>query len=113
MTVQAHMHLCCVFQETISWPECSFGIREFSSDDGEGNKNGKKAISKQQLCTCITPFLYISLPSLHDYDMRLPNFMFCGGRERETFNGFLFSFKVYIEGKFVWTHNASCASLYT
>ena len=29
-------------------------------------------------------FLYISLPSLHDYDVKVPNFTFCGGRERKT-----------------------------
>ena len=26
-------------------------------------------------------FLYISLPSLHDYDVKMPNFSYCGGRE--------------------------------
>ena len=34
-------------------------------------------------------FLYITLPSLHDYDEKLPNFTFCGGRELKTT---LFSF---------------------
>ena len=29
-------------------------------------------------------FLYISLPSLHDYDVKTLNFTFCGGRERKT-----------------------------
>ena len=29
-------------------------------------------------------FLYISLPSLHDYDMMMSIFTFCGGRERKT-----------------------------
>ena len=29
-------------------------------------------------------FLYISLPSLHDYSMKLPNFMFRRGREQKT-----------------------------
>ena len=50
---------------------------EKNDDDGDGKKNGKKYyvyINKQQLCTCITLFLYISLPSLHRYDMKLPNF---------------------------------------
>ena len=32
-------------------------------------------LAKQQLCTCIT---YISLPSLHNYNMELFNVMFCG-----------------------------------
>ena len=29
-------------------------------------------------------FLYISLPSLHDYDVKFPHFTFCGGREPKT-----------------------------
>ena len=29
-------------------------------------------------------FLYIFLPSLHDYDVKEPNFTFCEGRERKT-----------------------------
>ena len=36
-------------------------------------------------------FLYISLPSLHDYDEKLPNFTFYGGREHETTTFFSFS----------------------
>ena len=31
-----------------------------------------------------TLHVYISLPSLHDYDVKLPNFTFCGGREHKT-----------------------------
>ena len=26
-------------------------------------------------------FLYISLPSLHDYDVKMPNYKFYGGRK--------------------------------
>ena len=34
-------------------------------------------LAKQQLCTCMHhAFLYISLPSLHDYNVKLPNFTF-------------------------------------
>ena len=29
-------------------------------------------------------FWYISLPSMHDNDVKLPNFTFCGGLERKT-----------------------------
>ena len=29
-------------------------------------------------------FLYISLPSLHYYDVKMPIFTFCEGRERKT-----------------------------
>ena len=43
-------------------------------NDGDSNENFKKAIDclgKQQLCTCITLFfLYIFLPSLHNYDVK-------------------------------------------
>ena len=34
-------------------------------------------------------FLYISLPSLHDYDMKMPNCKFYGGRKQATTNLFL------------------------
>ena len=30
------------------------------------------------------PFLYISLPSLHDYNVKMPNFTSCRGREHKT-----------------------------
>ena len=29
-------------------------------------------------------FLYISLPLLHDYDVKMPNFTFYGGRKQAT-----------------------------
>ena len=38
-------------------------------------------------------FLYISLPSLHDYDVKIPNFTFNGGRNQATTN---FSFSQLI-----------------
>ena len=42
--------------------------------------------AKQQICTRITLFLYISLPSLHDYNVKMHNFTFNGGRKRATTN---------------------------
>ena len=36
---------------------------------------------------CIT---YISLPSPHDYDGKMPNFTFCGECEHKTMSFFLF-----------------------
>ena len=36
-------------------------------------------------------FLYISLPSLHDYDVKMPVFSFCGGREGKTTTFLFFS----------------------
>ena len=35
-------------------------------------------------------FLYISLPSLHDYQVKMPNFTFCEGRKQAMKNFFLF-----------------------
>ena len=35
-------------------------------------------------------FLYISFQSLDDYDLKLPNFMFCGGLENKTTTFFSF-----------------------
>ena len=40
-------------------------------------------------------FLYISLPSLHDYGVKIPNFTFYGGRKRATTN-LSFSFKTWV-----------------
>ena len=54
-------------------------------------KRNRLRLAKQQLCTCSTRFLFISLPSLHDYDVRLPHFTFYGGREHVTTISF-FSF---------------------
>ena len=60
------------------------------NDDGDGNENGKKAIGLIKKKTTTTTLhlhhalLYISLPSFHDYDVKLPNLTFCGGREQKT-----------------------------
>ena len=44
-----------------------------SNDDGDTvTRRAKFRLAKQQLCVCITLFLYIS--SLEDCDMKLPNF---------------------------------------
>ena len=56
----------------ISGPvEVAWSLGSLSNDDGDFNENG---IKQQQPCAYITFFLYISLPSLHDYDVKLPNF---------------------------------------
>ena len=51
----------------------------------------KGTSKEQQLSTYIKLFFHISLPSSHDYDMKLPNFTFCGGREHMTTTLFSFS----------------------
>ena len=70
-------------------------IASLSNDDGDVNENVKKAIgfsslAKQQLCTCYHAFWYISCQSLHDNDVKMPNFTFFGGREHKTTTFFFF-----------------------
>ena len=71
----------------------TFKLRSLSNDDGDINKNGKKnnrfRLAKQQLCVH-RAFLNISLLSLHDYDMKMPDFTFCGGHEHQTMTFFFF-----------------------
>ena len=50
-----------------------------SRDDADGNENGKKTIgliSKTTTLYVYHTFLYISFPSLHDYDVQMPKFPF-------------------------------------
>ena len=47
----------------------------------ERQKSNRFRLAKQQLCTRIMLFLHISLTSLHDYNVKVPKFTFCRGRE--------------------------------
>ena len=50
-----------------------------SNDDGEGNENGKKTTDSFGKTTTLHvqhTFLYISLPSLRDNDVKMPDFTF-------------------------------------
>ena len=61
--------------------------RELSNDDGDVNENGKKAIGLDWKTTTLLvhhAFLNISLVSLHDYNVKVPNFTFFRGREQKT-----------------------------
>ena len=54
-------------------------IESLSNDDGDGNKNGKNVIGfdwHNNNFARRSLYLYISLPPLHDYDVKLPIFMF-------------------------------------
>ena len=64
-------------------------VESFSKDDCDSNENGKIAIALLSKTTTLQvhhAFLYISLPSLHDYDVKMPNFTFYGGRKQATMN---------------------------
>ena len=69
----------------------SHQIGSFSNDDGDGNQDVKKAIGLLRKTTTLHvhhAFLYISLPSLHDYEVKMPHCKFYGGRKRATTNPF-------------------------
>ena len=54
-------------------------LQSAGNGDGDGNENGKKAIDLLSKTTTLHvqhTFLYISLPSLRDYDVKMPNFSF-------------------------------------
>ena len=76
-------------------PSCCFAKRELIKQrrqrrQRERQKSNRLRLAKQQLCTCITLFFYISLPSLHNYDVKMPNVTFCGGREHKKTISFFF-----------------------
>ena len=58
-------------------------LGSFSNDHGDGNDNSKTAIGLLSKTTSLHVhhafFLSISLPLLHDYDVKMPNFTFYGG----------------------------------
>ena len=57
------------------------------SNDADDNKNVKKTIgliSKTTTSHVHHTLLYISFPFLHDYDVKMPNFTFYGGRKQAT-----------------------------
>ena len=63
----------------------------FSNEDGDGNQDVKKAIGLLRKTTTLHvhhAFLYISLSSLHEYDVKIPNCKFYGGRKQATTNLF-------------------------
>ena len=56
-------------------------VRGDGDGNGNGNENHKNAIgliSKTTTLHVHHTFLYISLTSLHDYDVKMPNFTFYG-----------------------------------
>ena len=69
-------------------------IGSLNNDDDDVTENDKKAkglVGKTKALHVHHAFLYISWPSLYDYNVKLPNFTFCGGHEHKATN-FSFSF---------------------
>ena len=73
--------------------DCCILIGTLRSDDGDGNENAKKAIgliTKTTILHIHHAFLYISLPSLHDYDVKMPNFTLYRGSTHQRRRNLLF-----------------------
>ena len=66
----------------------------YSNEDSDGNENVIKAtalLDKKTNLHVHHTFWYNSLPSLHDYDVKVPYFTFSGGRKQATTNFLCFS----------------------
>ena len=74
-----------------------------SNDDGDVTENGKKSIGfdkeKKPSSARASRFnlLYISSPSVHNYDMKMFSFTFCGGHEHKTTTKTFFYFSWTLE----------------
>ena len=82
------------------WYASALLLGRFSNDDGDGDGDGngnedvKKPIGLLRKTTTLHvhhAFLYISLPSLHYYDVKMPNCKFYGGRIQATTTSFSLS----------------------
>ena len=65
----------------------SLGTLRSDDGDGDGKGNATKAIgliSKTTIWHVHHAFLYISLPSLYDYDVKMPNFTMYRRRTQAT-----------------------------
>ena len=75
-----------IYVKLLNWilPQATETLR---SDDGDRNENVTKAIGLIAKTTTLHvhhAFLYISLPSLHDYDVKMHNFTLYRGRTQAT-----------------------------
>ena len=80
------------YRVTFDRPGLWIGI--LKCHDGDDNENVEKVIGWTGKTTTLHvqhAFLYISLSSLHDYNVKMPNFTFCGGRKRATTKFFFLS----------------------
>ena len=94
MTCRDYINHGSAIQIKISWPffdflvihcrkngRCGEVIRDFAIPRRDGNENVKNnnkfsLVDKTTTLHVHLTFLYISLPLLHDYDVKLPNFTF-------------------------------------
>ena len=72
-------------RELLLTDEINLLLGTLRSNDPDDNENVKKTIgliSKTTTSHVHHTFLYISFPFLHDYDVKMPNFAFYGGRKQ-------------------------------
>ena len=79
----------CDNQESVSAVLQSFSSGSLSNDDADVNENSKKAIVYFGKTT-ILHVHHAFLSPLHDYDVKMPNFTFCGERDHKATTIFLF-----------------------
>ena len=77
-------------RENSPFAKCQWGVLATAT----ATRTSRKAIGLLSKTTSLhvhRDFLYISLPLLHDHDVKMPSFTFYGGRKQATAN-FSFSF---------------------
>ena len=84
-------------------------INHHDDDDKENAKKQLVLWAKQRrLCTCITLFSTFLRSSLHDYDVKLPDATYHGGREHTRTNSrSFFSFWTWIQSFKKWIQEKS------
>ena len=77
----------------------SCSVQILRSNEATATRTSKRAIGLINKTTSLHvhhAFFYISLPFLHDYDMKMPNFAFYGGRKQATTKVY-FSFWIWMQ----------------
>ena len=86
-------------------------VGTLSFNDATATRTSKKKKTPGLICQTTTSrvhhtFLYISLPFLHHYDVKMPNFAFYGERKQAT-TKFYFSFWTWMRSLGIQPHEVS------
>ena len=78
-------HLLCTYDWSIFAVYVKHVNRDFKIQRGDGNENVKKGLISKTITSSVhRTFLYISLPFLQYYDVKMSNFAFYGERKHAT-----------------------------
>ena len=61
------------------------GDHKTDDDDRDGSEKVTKATTLRRACITVSQPAFLALSSLRDYDVKLPNFTFYGGRQKTFF----------------------------